>query len=105
MGLNMCNKIGVVLVIIIGVIEIIIFSLYIKEYEGEVDLANTTCTTSVHIGRKIFFHICMKENKSVYDLRYFWKDTDTTHTWKANIIGVQMTSNEFIKLCNFCSSV
>lgn len=105
MGLNMCNKTGIVLIIIIGIIEIIIFSLYIKDYERVVDLANTTCTMSAYIGRKMFFHICIKENKTVYDLRYFWKDTDTTHAWKADIIGVQMTSNEFIKMCNFCPSM
>lgn len=105
MGLNMCNKIGIALIIIIGIIEIVIFSLYIKNHGNEVDLANTTCTTSAYIGRRIFLHICTKENKTVYDLRYFWKDTDTTHTWKANIIGVQMTSNEFIKMCNFCPSM
>lgn len=70
------------------------------DYEERVDISNTTCIHSEYIGRKLFFHVCMKENKPVYDVRYFWRDKNTT--LKADIIGVQMTTKEFAKICNFC---
>ena len=74
------------------------------DYEKQVNLTNTTCTHSVYIGRKLFFHKCAKENKTIFDLRYFWKDTEGG-TLKANIIGVQMSLKEFLKICNYCSHV
>lgn len=66
----------------------------------EVNITNTSCTKSVHIARKIFLHKCFKNNKTVYDLRYFW--TDENHTLRASIIGLQISETEYKKFCQIC---
>lgn len=63
----------------------------------KVNITNTSCTKSVHIARKIFFHECLKNNKTVYDLRYFW--TDENNTLHASIIGIQISVFEYKKIC------
>lgn len=90
----------ILVVILAAVLEVTILFTKTCDYEERVDISNTTCIQSKYIGRKLFFHICMKENKTVYDLRYFWRDKNTT--LKADIIGVQMTAKEYAKICNFC---
>lgn len=66
----------------------------------EVNITNTSCTKSVHIARKIFLHECLKNNKTIYDLRYFW--TDENHTLHASIIGLQISETEYKKFCEMC---
>lgn len=105
MTVTLLSKICFALVIAIGIIELIVYYAMFTESEGQVDLTNTTCTESVYIGRKLFFHKCMKENKTVYDLRYFWKDKEADGALKANIIGVQMITDEFNKICKFCQNM
>ena len=68
----------------------------------KVNITNTSCTKSVHIARKIFFHECFKNNKTIYDLRYFWSDEKSA--LHASIIGLQVSATEFKKLCQMCSS-
>lgn len=68
----------------------------------EVNITNTSCTKSVHIARKIFFHECLKNNKTIYDLRYFW--TNENNTLHASIIGLQISAAEYIKFCKMCPS-
>ena len=70
--------------------------------EKRVNLTGVNCSLSTHIGRKLFFHVCLKENKKVYDVRYFWENED--QILKANIIGVQMNQAEFEKICKYCPS-
>lgn len=94
-------KLCITLVIILAaVLEVTILFTKTCDYEERVDISNTTCIHSEYIGRKLFFHICRKEKKTVYDVRYFWRDKNTT--LKADIIGVQMSTKEFAKICNFC---
>ena len=61
----------------------------------KVNITNTSCTKSVHIARKIFFLECFKNNKIVYDLRYFWSDENSG--LHARIIGLQVSATEFKK--------
>lgn len=70
-----------------------------KEEEA-VDISNTTCVYSENIGRRIFFHVCFKEESKVYDIRHFYKEE--LHGLKPQIIGVQLTESEFSKLCRQC---
>lgn len=99
----LCVLLNILLIICFFIMSVIYFTYScqrIKEVDERIDLANTTCNHIVYIGRRIFFHECSKDNKTVYDLRYFWKDTE--HRWKANVIGVQMYSHEFDKMCKYC---
>lgn len=66
--------------------------------EKRVDLSNTTCIYSENIGRRIFFHVCYKEESKIYDIRYFFKED-----LKPQIIGVQLSELEFSKICRQCS--
>ncbi len=107
------GNICIIIVILLLATTIIVAGILLDElmrncdwWEGKVDLKNSTCKESVYIGqesvyigRKVYLHKCVKENKTVYDLRYFWKDDDML---KADRIGVQMWRDEFKKLCNFC---
>lgn len=70
------------------------------ESEAEVDISNSSCSESLYIGRSLFFHQCIKDNKTVFDIRYFWKENLNDRTLKADIIGVQMSVDEFLKICN-----
>lgn len=83
---------------------LITFNLDFRDTSVHVSLNNTTCTQTHHIGRKLFLHVCTKENKTVFDLRYFWQEADDDLALKASIIGVQMPMDEFLKVCNVCSS-
>lgn len=76
------------------------FSLRSSDYDEQVDISTTNCTYSSHIGRRIFFHTCLKENKTVYDIRYFWLDDDDI--LQASIIDVKVSLEEFSKICNYC---
>lgn len=93
--------------IIISIIRLEVLENYntcdYEDYNNlRVNITNTTCLKSTYIGRKIFFHTCLKDNATVYDLRYFWLNED--RTLRANIFGIQMSSDEFVKICNFCVS-
>ena len=68
----------------------------------EVNITNTRCVKSIHIARKIFFHECLKDNRTIYDLRYFWSDEN--NTLHASIIGLQISDTEYKKLCQMCPS-
>lgn len=72
-------------------------------YETFVNLTNTSCRVSRHIEGRLFLHECVKGQKTVYDLRYFFKD-DNDGMLKASIIGVQMYSEIYAKVCNFSLS-
>lgn len=74
-----------------------------EKYGSFVNLTNTTCVYSRHLGGRLFFHECMKGQKTVYDLRYFFKNDDDGML-KASIIGVQMSPEIYSKVCNFSSS-
>lgn len=95
-------KCAIALIAIIGIVEVILFYDYSHEFGGYVDISNTTCTKSKHIRRKLFLHVCLKENKTVYDLRYFWRAEEEGDALKASAIGVQMTTDDFLKICNYC---
>ena len=70
--------------------------------ENRVNLTGVNCSSSSHIGWKLTFHACLKENKKVYAVRYFWGNED--RILKADIIGVQMYQAEFNKICRYCPS-
>lgn len=74
-----------------------------ENYGTFVNLTNTSCVYSRHLVGRLFFHECMKGQKTVYDLRYFFKDEDDGML-KASIIGVQMSQEVYSKVCNFSSS-
>lgn len=93
-------KYAIALIAIIAIVEIILFYDYSHEFGEYVDIKNTTCIKSKHIRRKLFLHVCSKENKTVYDLRYFWRGEGDA--LKASVIGVQMTTDDFLKICNYC---
>lgn len=82
------------------IIEFFVISDKIDQRMLEVNLTNTSCTKSVHIARKIFLHECLKNNKTIYDLRYFW--TDENKTLHASIIGLQLSETEYKKFCTMC---
>lgn len=88
------------LIILGGIAETFLFANNDQDYEYEVDIKNTTCVRSINMGKKLFFHICLKENKIVYDLRYFWPDVNDT--LQASVIGVQMSRKKFNKMCSYC---
>lgn len=79
--------------------------LFMKIYSFDrefVDISNTTCSVSEHLGRRIFFHICAKDvDHLVYDLRYFWRQEKEQYL-KPERIGVQLIPEEFRKVCHFC---
>lgn len=85
-------------------ITILEFALIINQSASDaediLDIRNASCTQSVNIGRRLFLHVCLKDNKTVYDIRYFWKNHEGF--LKADIIGIQMTAKEFLKVCNYC---
>lgn len=81
---------------------VFLFGINSFEGGGGVDITNTTCVQSEYIGRRLFFHTCLKDGKTVYDLRYFWKDSNENNKFKASIIGIQATTEEFKKICTFC---
>ena len=68
--------------------------------EDQVNITNTTCTVSELLGRRVFFHVCSKADSTVYDVRHFWKDDHKM--LKASVFGVQMSSEEFSKICTYC---
>lgn len=70
------------------------------DYEGEINLNNTSCTLSENIGRRLFLHICSKDSLPVYDIRYFWRDEPGY--LKPEVIGVQLTESEFRRVCAQC---
>lgn len=73
--------------------------IYQTKAEGLVDLSKTACNYSQNIGGRIFFHKCFKNNRLVYDIRYFYKNNKTL---KAGVIGIQLNQPEFNKLCEQC---
>lgn len=76
------------------------FIFFFTVYESEiitVDISNSSCHKSIHLGRSYFFHICSKENKNVFDIRYFFKSDQGN--LEPYFVGVQMNENEFTKLC------
>lgn len=71
------------------------------DYDGEtINLNNTNCTYSENIGRRLFFHICSKDNYMIYDIRYFWRD-EPGHL-KPEVVGVQLSQLEFQRVCSQC---
>lgn len=88
------------LIILGGIAETFLLANNSQDYEYEVDIKNTTCVRSINMGNKLFFHICLKENKIVYDLRYFWPDVN--NTLQASVNGVQMSGKKFNKICSYC---
>lgn len=88
------------LIILTGIAETFLLANNGQDYEYQVDIKNTTCVRSIYLGKKLFFHICLKENKFVYDLRYFWPDVNDS--LQASIIGVQMSREKFYKMCSYC---
>lgn len=88
MDANLLNKICFGLIITIAIIELIVYCTILSVSEEQVNITNTTCKKSLHIGRNLFFHKYIKENKTVYDLRYFWKNEEENGGLKASIIGV-----------------
>lgn len=69
--------------------------------ESEINLNSSSCNYSKNIGRRIYFHKCVKENNIVYDIRYFFKEKKIL---KPDIIGVQLQKSEYEKLCQQCFS-
>lgn len=55
------------------------------------------CIHSEHLGRRLYFHICVKENVKVFDIRYFWKND--LGGIKPQIIGVQLSEHQYEKIC------
>lgn len=87
--------------IIIIIIESSILIINIIEVkEDRIDLNNTSCKLTKYLGRQIYFHVCEKNLKNVYDIRYFW--TKEKGVIKPEIIGVQLTEMEFDILCKQC---
>lgn len=88
------------LLLLIVIICFVFIVCYYNDTSINVDITNTTCKSSLLLGRKIFFHICYKDGYKIYDIRYFWKnDHDLL---KPSIIGIQLFENEFVKMCNKC---
>ena len=98
----MLSGIAIVTCVIYSVILLSIIHFRNESMENRVNLTGINCSLSTHVGRKLFFHICFKENKKVYDIRYFWENED--RILKADIIGVQMNQAEFNKICKHCPS-
>ena len=92
--------ISVVSCLIYSVTLLSIISLKNDPEENRENLTGVNRSLSTYIGRKLFFHVCMKENQKVYDVRYFWENED--RILKAGIIGVQMNQPEFHKICKYC---
>lgn len=96
------EEICIIVLVFVCIVELIILINNSADFES-VDISNTTCSISEHLGRRIFFHICTKDkNHLVYDLRYFWREEEKDTYLKPKKIGVQLTSEEFTKVCNFC---
>lgn len=70
------------------------------DFEEKINLTNTECFHSIYIGRKLFLHECMKNNRTIFDLRYFWR-YDLNDKLKADTVGIQMSKEEFIKICTY----
>lgn len=88
------------IVLLTAAMELFVSNDKIDQHMLAVNITNTTCTKSVHITRKIFFHECLKDNQTIYDLRYFWADEN--NELHASIIGVQISAIEYKKLCQMC---
>lgn len=88
------------IILLTAIMELFIEHHKIDQAMLEVNITNTSCTKSVHIARKIFFHECLKNNKTIYDLRYFW--LDEKNSLRASIIGLQISAIEYKKLCEMC---
>lgn len=73
---------------------------HVESNMNRVNITNTNCSLSVYLGRKIFFHICTIWNNTVYDIRYFWQDSD--EILKADFVGVQLNAKEYSKICQYC---
>ena len=86
--------------LIYSIIILSIIPLKKVQTEKRVNLTSVNCSLSTHIGRKLFFHVCLKENKKVYDVHYFWENED--QILKAKIIRLQMNQAEFKKICKYC---
>lgn len=65
----------------------------------KINLSDSSCNYSRNIGKRIFFHKCVKENQIVYDLRYFYLENKTL---KADITGFQLDRKQFGNLCEQC---
>lgn len=89
-------------VITIEILLLIIFVNVCKEKNSgnKINISNIPCTISKHIGRKIFLHVCKKNDEMVYDIGYFW--SNKSQTLKPEIIGVQLTKTEFQNVCKIC---
>lgn len=103
------NKITLSIIIIALSVFVILECYFVincsrHDFEEKINLTNTECIYSIHIGRKLFLHECIKNNKSIFDLRYFWKH-DLNDELKADIVGIQMSKEEFIKICTYCPNV
>ena len=104
------DKRRALLILLITVVTCIIYSAFVlsmihfknEPVENRVNLTGVNCSSSAYLGRKLFFHICLKEKKIVYDIRYFWENKDKI--LKADIIGVQLNQAEFKKNCKYCPS-
>lgn len=53
MDVNLLNKICFGLIITIAIIELIVYCSILSVNEEQVDITNTTCEKSLHIGRKL----------------------------------------------------
>ena len=83
-----------------GAMKLFVARNKINQPAFKVNITNTQCVKSVHIARKIFFHECLKNNKTIYDLRYFWPDEN--NTLHASIIGLQFSVKEYKIFCQLC---
>lgn len=91
-----------VLITLVAVELIVIISNHIDLIETEIDIKNSTCFLSTHIGRKLFYHECTKDGGRVHDIRHFFNANSTHLT--ASFLGVQLSEKEFQKVCEQCSN-
>lgn len=95
----------IVVLLSVMIVDFIVFAIYfqtqttIKSSE-KINISNSTCSVSKHIGRKIFLHICLKNKQEIFDIRYFF--SNRTLNPFPEIIGVQLTKREFRKVCEVC---
>lgn len=92
----------IVIIAILAVVSLaeLIALLTITTNKEFVDLSKSTCTVSVNLGRRIFFHRCFKDKTDVYDIRKFFYNG--TYDLQPEVQGVQLLKNEFVKLCAQC---
>jgi len=87
----------VVILALVCVVELIVLFAPNEEY---VDLSKSTCSVSENIGRRVYFHKCLKEKSVVYDIRQFYYNG--TNDLKPEVHGIQLFKHEFMKLCQQC---